>query len=134
MSNFIEQFKADKGVRDLIKRKVLTSQDLKASWRYDSHDLNFRITHIKPEGNYNYGYSSSIIVNVAVSGGLKGWGWRTDDNGLCNIINSRDFRSAIYRNREIRRFVEKSVAHELKLFGVKPWMVNIGKLNIKELI
>ena len=73
MSNFIEQFKADKGVRDLIKRKVLTSQDLKTSWRYDSHDLNFRITHIKPEGNYNYGYSSSIIVNVAVSGILKGW-------------------------------------------------------------
>jgi len=130
MSDFIEQFKADKGVRDLVKRKVLTSQDLSASWRYDSHDLNFRITHIKRDGKW----STSMIVNVAVSGGLKGWGWRTDDNGLCNIINSRDFRSAIYRNREIRRFVEKSVAHELKLFGVKPWMVNIGKLNIKELI
>ena len=130
MSDFIEQFKADKGVRDLIKRKVLTSQDLRASWRYDSHDLNFRITHIKRHSEW----STSLFVNVAVSGGLKGWGWRTDDNGLCNIINSRDFRSAIYRNREIRRFVEKSVAHELKLFGIKPWMVNIGKLNIKELI
>lgn len=130
MSNFIEQFKADKGVRDLIKRKTLKSTNLSASWRYDSHDLTFRVTHIKRDGKW----STSMIVNVAVSGGLKGWGWRTDDNGLCNIINSRDFRSAIYRNREIRRFVEKSVAHELKLFGVKPWMVNIGKLNIKELI
>jgi len=130
MSDFIEQFTKDKGVRDLIKRKTLKSTNLNASWRYDSHDLTFRVTHIKRDGKW----STSMIVNVAVSGGLKGWGWRTDDNGLCNIINSRDFRSAIYRNREIRRFVEKSVAHELKLFGVKPWMVNIGKLNIKELI
>lgn len=130
MSDFIEQFKADKGVRDLVKRKTLTSQDLKASWRYDSHDLNFRITHIKRDGKW----STSMIVNVAVSGGLKGWGWRTDDNGLCNINNSGDFRSAISRNREIRRFVEKVVAHELRLFGVQSWMVNIGKLNIKESI
>lgn len=130
MSDFIEQFKADKGVRDLVKRKVLTSQDLSASWRYDSHDLNFRITHIKRDGKW----STSMIVNVAVSGGLKGWGWRSDENGLCNINNTRDFRSAISRNREIRRFVEKSVAHELKLFGIKSWEVNIGKLNIKESI
>jgi hypothetical protein len=130
MSDFIEQFKADKGVRDLIKRKVLTSQDLRASWRYDSHDLNFRITHIKRHSEW----STSLFVNVAVSGGLKGWGWITDENGLCNINNTRDFRSAISRNREIRRFVEKSVAHELKLFGIKSWEVNIGKLNIKESI
>jgi len=130
MSDFIEQFKADKGVRDLVKRKVLTSQDLSASWRYDSHDLNFRITHIKRDGKW----STSMIVNVAVSGGLKGWGWRSDENGLCNINNTRDFRSAVSRNREIRRFVEKSVAHELKLFGIKSWEVNIGKLNIKESI
>ena len=130
MSNFIEQFKSDKGVRDLIKRKVLTSQDLKASWRYDSHDLNFRITHIKRHSEW----STSLFVNVAVSGGLKGWAWRTDENGLCNINNTSDFRSAISRNREIRRFVEKSVAHELKLFGIKSWEVNIGKLNIKESI
>ena len=130
MSDFIEQFKADKGVRDLIKRKVLTSQDLRASWRYDSHDLNFRITHIKRHSEW----STSLFVNVAVSGGLKGWGWRTDENGLCNINNTRDFRSAISRNREIRRFVEKSVAHELKLFGIKSLEVNIGKLNIKESI
>ena len=75
MSDFIEQFKADKGVRDLVKRKVLTSQDLSASWRYDSHDLNFRITHIKRDGKW----STSMIVNVAVSGGLKGWGWRSDE-------------------------------------------------------
>ena len=130
MSDFIEQFTKDKGVRDLIKRKTLKSTNLSASWRYDSHDLNFRITHIKRDGKW----SSSLVVNVAGSGVVKGWGWRTDDNGLCNIINSRDFRSSIYRNREIRRFVEKSVAHELKLFGVKTWMVNIGRLNIKESI
>ena len=71
---------------------------------------------------------------VAVSGGLKCWGWRTDENGLCNINNTRDFRSAISRNRDIRRFVEKSVAHELKLFGVKSWEISIGRLNIKESI
>ena len=94
MSDFIEQFKADKGVRDLIKRKVLTSQDLRASWRYDSHDLNFRITHIKRHSEW----STSLFVNVAVSGGLKGWGWRTDENGLCNINNTREFISCLLRH------------------------------------
>ena len=99
MSDFIEQFTKDKGVRDLIKRKTLKSTNLSAS-----------------------------------SGGLRGWGWQTDKNGLCNINNSRDFRSTISRNRDIRRFVEKSVAHELRLFGVQSWMVNIGKLSVKESI
>ena len=130
MSDFIEQFTKDKGVRDLIKRKTLKSTNLSASWRYDSHDLTFRVTHIKRHSQW----STSMFVNVAVSGGLKGWGWRTDENGLCNINNTRDFRSAISRNRNIRRFVEKSVAHELKLFGVKSWEINIGRLNIKESI
>jgi len=130
MSDFIEQFTKDKGVRDLIKRKTLKSTNLSASWRYDSHDLTFRVTHIKRHSQW----STSMLVNVAVSGGLKGWGWRTDENGLCNINNTRDFRSAISRNRDIRRFVEKSVAHELKLFGVKSWEISIGRLNIKESI
>lgn len=130
MSDFIEQFTKDKGVRDLIKRKTLKSTNLSAPWRYDSHDLTFRVTHIKRHSQWG----TSMIVNVAVSGGLKGWSWRTDENGLCNINNTRDFRSAISRNREIRHFVKMSVAHELKLFGVKPWQVNVGKLNIKESI
>lgn len=134
MSNFIEQFTKDKGVRDLVKRKTLVSRNTGTTWRYDAHNLKFKITHIKPESNYNYGYSTSIIVNVAVSGGLKGWGWRTDDDGLCNIQRPQDFQSAIARNREIRRLIEKVIVCELRLFGVQSWMVNIGKLNIKESI
>jgi hypothetical protein len=130
MSDFIEQFTKDKGVRDLIKRKTLKSTNLSASWRYDSHDLTFRVTHIKRDGKW----STSMIVNVAVSGGLKGWGWKTDDDGLCNIQRPQDFQSAIARNREIRRLIEKVIVRELILFGVKSWMVNIGKLSVKESI
>jgi len=130
MSNFIEQYQNDKKVRDLIKRKTFNSKNLIATWRYDSHDLDFKITHIKKDCEY----SSTLKVNVNISGRMKGWGWRTDSDGLCRIDDDRSFRSAIYRNREIRRLIEKSVARELVLYGVEKWKVNIGKLNIKDSI
>jgi len=130
MSNFIEQYQNDKKVRDLIKRKTFNSKNLIATWRYDSHDLDFKITHIKKDCEY----SSTLKVNVNISGRMKGWGWRTDSDGLCRIDDDRNFRSAIYRNREIRRLIEKSVARELVLYGVEKWKVNIGKLNIKDSI
>jgi len=128
MSDFYTQYESDKKVRDLVKRKILSSKHVGDRWRYDAHDLKFKITHIKRDGKW----SSSLIINVAVSGGLKGWGWRTDKNGLCNINYLDNFRSAVSRNREIRRLLEKSVARELRLFGITDWMVNIGKLNLKE--
>lgn len=130
MSNFIEQYQNDKKVRDLIKRKMFKSTDLTATWRYDSHDLDFKITHIKKDCEYG----STLSVNVNVSGRMKGWGWRTDSDGLCRIENSGNFRSSISRNRELRRLIEKSVARELVLYGVEKWRVNIGRLNIKDSI
>lgn len=130
MSNFIEQYQNDKKVRDLIKRKMFKSTDLTATWRYDSHDLDFKITHIKKDCEYG----STLSVNVNVSGRMKGWSWRTDSDGLCRIENSDNFRSSISRNRELRRLIEKSVARELVLYGVEKWRVNIGRLNIKDSI
>jgi len=130
MTDFFEQYQNDKKVRDLIKRKTLKSKDLTANWRYDSHELDFKITHIKKECEYG----STFLVNVNVAGRMKGWSWRTDSDGLCRIENSRNFRSTISRNRELRRFIEKSVARELVLYGVEKWRINIGRLNIKESI
>lgn len=130
MSNFIEQYQNDKKVRDLIKRKMFKSTDLTATWRYDSHDLDFKITHIKKDSEYG----TTLSVNVNVSGRMKGWSWRTDSDGLCRIENSGNFRSSISRNRELRRLIEKSVARELVLYGVEKWRVNIGRLNIKDSI
>jgi|TARA_R110000803_G_scaffold90401_3_gene157718 hypothetical protein len=130
MSDFITQYQEDKKVRDLAKRRVLKIKCLNEDWCYNNHDLTFKITHIKKDPEYN----TCLIVNVNVSGAIKGYRYYGDDNVLSSISKRSNFRSTIQRNRLIRRFIGKKIEKEMSLFGVQSWMLSIGKLNIKESI
>lgn len=130
MSDFITLYQEDKKVRDLVKHRVLKSKCITESWCYDNHDLTFKITHIKQECKY----STCLIVNVNVSGAIKGWSYYADEDGLSNISRPRNFRSTIQRNRDIRRFIAKKIEREMLLFGIQSWRLTVGKLNIKESI
>jgi len=129
MSNFLEQYKKDKKVRDLIKRRTFKSKDVNTDgYTWNNHDLDFKITHIKL--SEKCGYRGSLDINVKVSGKLRTYSWRADENGMAKISNPHNFRSAVSRNRDIRNHLEKEVARYLCLFGVERWNVEIGKVTI----
>lgn len=131
MSNFLEQYKEDKKVRDLIKRRIFKSKDVNTNgYTWNNHDLDFKITHIKL--SEKRGYSGSLDINVKVSGKLRTYSWRADSNGMADVSNPHNFRSAVSRNRDIRSNLEKEVARYLCLFGIERWKVEIGKVTISK--
>ena len=125
MGKFLNEYKEDKKVRDLIKQRTFNSKEVVDGWNWNNHDLEFKITHVK-EGKYY----DQVYVNVKVCGKLRGWGWTRDKDGMCNVTNDRNFRSSISRNRDIRNHVSKSVASYLRLFGVEKWKVEVKKVTV----
>jgi len=131
MSNFLEQYKEDKKVRDLVKRRTFKCKSVNTNgYTWNNHDLDFKITHIKLSDKV--GYRGSLDINVKVSGKMRTYSWRADSNGMADVSNPHNFRSAVSRNRDIRNHLEKEVARYLCLFGVERWKVEIGKVTISK--
>ena len=129
MNSFLEGYKESKKVRDLIKQPVFKSKSISGTYySYDNHNLTFKITHVKQHGRWE----SDVLVNVKVCGKLRGWGWNTDDNGMININTNSGFRSAVSRNRSIRQHTEKEVKKYFRLFGVKAYNIEIGKVTVTD--
>lgn len=127
MSKFLESYQESKKVRDLIKQPTFRSKNISGTYySYDNHDLTFKITHIKPHVRW----ASDIQVNIKVCGRMKGWGWDTDRDGMNNVKSTSSFRSAVSRNKTIRQHAEKEVKKYLRLFGVKPYNVEVGKITV----
>jgi len=134
MCDFLNKYKSDKEVRDLIKRKLYKSQQLSKDNVWNYHDLSFKITHIKSMNDYDE-CNPPLSINVKVSGKLRGHSWRCDENGL-NVIGGDNckwyFGSTIRRNREIRSYVIESLTKHLRLFGLNYWRLEVGKIKIVE--
>lgn len=128
MNEFLGKYNESKKVRDLIKHKVFQSKHIHTTSTYHSyrnHDLTFKITHIKQSNKYY----NDVLVNVKVSGKIRGGWWRSDENGMCDIT-SGGFTNTIQRNRDIRNYVENSVKHYLILFGLHKHNIEIGKVAV----
>ena len=126
MNDFLKTYQENKKVRDLIKRPTFKSKEIFGPRGYDNHDLKFKITHVKQSDKY----SCDVLVNIKVCGRLRTWSYNTDENGMCDISSKFDFRSSRDRNRNIRRHAEKEVRKHLRLFGVKDYYVEIGKVTV----
>jgi len=128
MNDFLKVYQENKKVRDLIKHPTFKSNQLIGTRGYDNHDLKFKITHVKQSDKY----SCDVLVNIKVCGRLRTWSYNTDENGMCDISNKFDFRSPRDRNRNIRRHAEKEIKKHLRLFGIKDYYVEIGKVAVAE--
>lgn len=129
MNSFLEEYKESKKVRDLIKQPIFKTKSISGTYyHYNNHDLTFKITHVKEHGNWD----GLLLVNVKVCGRMKGRGWCTDVNGMININTNSGFRSSISRNRLIRQHTEKEVTKYFRLFGVKAYHIEIGKVTIAD--
>ena len=128
MNNFLEAYQENKKVRDLIKQPTFKSKRTISLFSYDNHDLKFKITHVKQSNKY----SCDVLVNIKVCGRIRGWSFNSDEYGMCDINSNRNFSSSRNRNRVIRQHAEKEIKKHLRLFGVKEWYVEIGKVTITE--
>lgn len=131
MTNFLSQYQESKQVRDLIKGEVFNVKQInKSVYTYDNHDLEFKITHIKK----NPKWCDDIIVNVKVCGRMRSWSWNSDSDGMSSIVDKRNYRSSVSRNKMIRQHTEVQVRKYLRLFGIKGYNIEIGKVTVSESI
>ena len=128
MNDFLKVYQENKKVRDLIKHFTFESNQRIGTRGYDNHDLKFKITHVKQSDKY----SCDVLVNIKVCGRLRTWSYNTDENGMCDINSKYSFNSSRDRNRNIRRHAEKEIKKHLRLFGIKDYYVEIGKVTIVE--
>ena len=134
MCDFLNKYKSNKEIRDLIKHRVYNTQQRSKESSWNNHDLSFKITHIKSMDDYDdYNPPTSkpsISINVKVSGKIRGHSWICDKDGLSEICGGDYFGSNIRRNREIRSYVIQSLTKHLRLFGLDYWRLEVGKIKV----